>query len=171
MDLQNITYYHFDSIMPEDVSVNSPVDVIMKLDRFQIRYLIERSEMTLVGRIDTNVRLTIFSDCDSAESEAKFQRVFPFMNQRNGVYQQCQRVIVTIQNVHEVQGNYFYHTAYPGSIRAYSVPYRPLRGPVQYPLQELDISSTYNNYVPFEQFPENQIEHRLANDIIYRFNL
>ena len=107
MNNDYIRYYHHDPIMPEDVNENSKVNVIMKLDRFQMRYFFERSEMTITGRIDTNVRLTVYSDCHSAEAEAKFQRFFAFMNLRNGCQELSTRVIVEIEDIYRVEGNEF----------------------------------------------------------------
>ena len=166
-----IQYYHHDPIMAEDVNQNNPVTIIMKLDRIEMRYFFERSEMTIHGRIDTNVRLTIHTSSRCAEDEAKFQRFFAYMNHRNGVGELATRTIVMVENIIRVNGNDFYNDAYPGSVRAYSVPYRPLRQAVTFPLQEYDISSTVNLTVPPQTFPDDQIQLSLANDIIRRFNL
>ena len=160
-----IIFYHWSDLMPEDVTNLNRVDLVFKIEDYQVTKCKEGlMEIEIYGRVSRDVKITVFTSCRDAESEPKLHRAYPFTKNL------CWVQGVSMIDKHER----YYHSCFPGSMRVYKLhsttDFVKKRVTVDFPLQETDISSSAMEKISLEDFPSSDdIEQQICLDLYKEF--
>ena len=164
-ELEKTTFYHWSDLMPEDVTNLKRVDLLFKIEDYQVTKCKEGlMEIEIYGRINRDVKITVYTSCRDAESEPKLHRAYPFTKSL------CWVQDVSMIDKHER----YYHQCFPGSIRVYelksTIDFKKKIITVDFPMKETDISSSAMEKISLDDFPSSdEDEQQFCLDLYKEF--